>query len=239
MPKARDVLASFTLETIPTLDVAVRGALELFAEEPVPRIDIPFTQPLIVGSGNAEAAGRIMFEKRPAFFASESNVDAKLSSIASIDGVVVISASGGKHAPLIAQAARAAGKRVALITCNPAAPAKEFTDPGLAFVLPKNREPYTYNTSTYMGMILASTGEDPRAILGYLDTLDGLALPDFSRYQRFFMIVPTQFSGVTRMVQVKFTELFGRLVARDVETSEYMKHAVTVVPSDELFVSFG
>ena len=41
------------------------------------------------------------------------------------------------------------------------------------------------------------------------------------------------------MLQVKFIELFGRRIARDVETSEYMKHAVTVVPSDELFISFG
>ena len=41
------------------------------------------------------------------------------------------------------------------------------------------------------------------------------------------------------MLQVKFIELFGRRIARDVETSEYMKHAVTVVPSSELFISFG
>lgn len=41
------------------------------------------------------------------------------------------------------------------------------------------------------------------------------------------------------MLEVKFIELFGREIARDVETSEYMKHAVTVVPSNELFVSFG
>ena len=42
------------------------------------------------------------------------------------------------------------------------------------------------------------------------------------------------------MLNVKFIELFGRNIARDVETFEYlMKHATTVVPSDELFISFG
>jgi hypothetical protein len=41
------------------------------------------------------------------------------------------------------------------------------------------------------------------------------------------------------MLQVKFIELFGRNIARDIETSEYVRHATTVAPSDELFISFG
>ena len=41
------------------------------------------------------------------------------------------------------------------------------------------------------------------------------------------------------MLNIKFTELFGRRIARDVETIEYMKHATTVVPANELFISFG
>ena len=41
------------------------------------------------------------------------------------------------------------------------------------------------------------------------------------------------------MLKVKFIELFGRMIARDVETSEYMRHATTIVPADELFISFG
>ena len=41
------------------------------------------------------------------------------------------------------------------------------------------------------------------------------------------------------MLQVKFIELFGRNIARDVETSEYVQHATTIAPSNELFISFG
>ncbi|MCI0616828.1 hypothetical protein L0244_27945, partial [bacterium] len=108
------------------------------------------------------------------------------------------------------------------------------------YVFPKNREPYTYNTSTYMGMIIGKTGESPAEIMRFLsERVDDIALPNFSRYDKYFLIVPPKFSGIIRMLQVKFIELFGRRIARDVETSEYMKHAVTVVPSDELFISFG
>ena len=58
-----DILNTFTLDTIPDLDVAVLGALELFQKEKVPELDIKkYKWPLVVGSGNAEATGRIIFE---------------------------------------------------------------------------------------------------------------------------------------------------------------------------------
>ena len=69
--------------------------------------------------------------------------------------------------------------------------------------------------------------------------IDKIKLPNFRKYDKFYILVPIEFSGIIRMLQVKFIELFGRKVARDVETSEYVKHATTVVPSDELFLSFG
>ena len=236
-----DILAAFDLHNIPDLDVAVLGALELFQKTPPPNIDLnAYKRPLVVGSGNAEATGKIMFEDRDAIFASESNYEQKLTHIPAIDSVIVISASGGKHTPLIARRAKELGKHVALITNNPHAEAMQFVENGQTFVFPKNREPYTYNTSTYMGMILGKTGEDPAMIGAFIrERIDMLAMPDFSTYDKYFLIVPPQFSGIIRMLQVKFIELFGRRIARDVETSEYMKHAVTVVPSDELFVSFG
>jgi hypothetical protein len=51
--------------------------------------------------------------------------------------------------------------------------------------------------------------------------------------------MPSAFPEVIRMLHVKFTQLFGRTLARDIETFEYMRHATTVVPSNELFISFG
>jgi len=234
------ILNTFTLDTIPDLDVAVLGALELFQKEKLPRIEILYKRPLVVGSGNAEATGRIIFEDTDVVFASESNFESKLKHVPDIDGVILISASGGKHAPIIARRAKELGKRVSLITNNSNAPAKEFVEDKDLFVFPKNREPYTYNTSTYMGMILGRTRENPKEIQNFIEKyIDTISFPDLSRQNSYFFIIPPKFSGIIRMLQVKFIELFGRRIARDVETSEYMKHAVTVVPSDELFISFG
>jgi hypothetical protein len=223
------------------LDVAVLGALELFQKEKLPHLNIKkYKRPLVVGSGNAEATGRIIFEDTDAVFASESNFESKLKHIPDIDGVILISASGGKHAPIIAKHAKELGKSVTLITNNPNAEANKFVEDDKIFVFPKNREPYTYNTSTYLGMILGKTNEDPKKIHEFIqEQIDTIIFPDFSQYDSYFFIVPPRFSDIVRMLEVKFIELFGRKIARDVETSEYMKHAVTVVPSNELFVSFG
>lgn len=237
-------LDTFDLNTIPDLDVAVLGALELFQKEKLPQIDVSVYQhPLVVGSGNAEATGKIIFESSDAVFASESNYEEKLKSIKNIDGVVLLSASGEKHAPIIAEVAKRYGKHVTLITNSPHSSASQKLDnshPYDEYVFPKNREPYTYNTSTYMGMILGHTGENSEEIYRFIkEKIDAVSFPDFSKYDKFFLIVPPRFSGIIRMLGVKFIELFGRTIARDVETAEYMRHATTVVPSNELFISFG
>lgn len=244
MTKNITTLENFELNDIPNLDIAVLGALELFQQKSLPQIDISaYKHPLVVGSGNAEAAGRIIFDKIDAIFASESSFETKLKNIPAIDGVVIISASGEKHAPIIARVARDMGKPVTLITNSPnSSTSKEFTDEqGYSeYVFPKNREPYTYNTSTYMGMILGGTKENPAEIEKFInESIGTLQFPDFSKYDKYFLIVPPEFSGIIRMLQVKFIELFGRNIARDVETSEYVVHATTVAPSDELFISFG
>ncbi len=238
------LLETFTLENIPDLDTVVLGALELFQKETLPQIPFDaYKRPLVVGSGNAEATGRIIFEKTDAIFASESNYEEKLKSIGAIDGVILVSASGGKHAPIIAKKAKEMGKHVTLITNTPQSEASielDVINTDKEYVFPKNREPYTYNTSTYMGMILGYTGEDPARIASYIrDTIDTIDFSKCASFEKYYLIVPTQFSGIIRMLQVKFIELFGRNMARDVETSEYVKHATTVVPSHELFLSFG
>lgn len=236
-------LDTFDITSLPNLDVVVLGALELFQSAALPRIDIDFKRPLVVGSGNAEATGRIIFADSDAIFASESDYLSKLEKISDIDGVVLVSASGGKHAPIIARQVMDMGKSIALISnTTDSAASKEMQGYATAreFIFPKNREPYTYNTSTYMGMILGNTGEDPAAIYEYVQQqIATLTYPDFSRYDKYYLIVPPEFSGIIRMLQIKFIELFGRNIARDIETSEYVRHATTVAPADELFISFG
>lgn len=238
-----DTLNTFDINSLPNLDTVVLGALELFQTTPLPRLDIDFKRPLVVGSGNAEATGRIIFANSDAVFASESDYLSKLEKVSDIDGVVLVSASGGKHAPIIARQAMAIGKPIALITNTADSVASQElkqAQTSREFIYPKNREPYTYNASTYMGMILGSTGEDPAAIYKFIqEQTAALAYPDFSRYNKYYLIVPPEFSGIIRMLQIKFIELFGRNIARDIETSEYVRHATTVAPADELFISFG
>lgn len=239
-----DTLNRFTINTLPDLDAVVLGALELFCACDLPKIDLSaYKHPLVVGSGNAEATGRIIFAHSDAAFASESSYEVPLKNLPSIDGVVLISASGGKHAPTIAARARQLGKPVTLITNNPsslAAKALIGQGPQSVYVFPKNREPYTYNTSTYLGMILAATGEDAASIYDFINQHTAkLTFPDFSAFDKYYLIVPPQFSGIIRMLQIKFIELFGRNIARDIETSEYVAHATTVAESNELFISFG
>lgn len=239
-----EVMQNFGLKNIPNLDVCVLAALELFMKEKIPKMKIPYKRPLVVGSGNAAATGRIIFEKKDAVFADESTYESKLKNIKNIDGVVLLSASGAKHAPIIAKCSKKFRKHVTLITNSPNAPAKKDLDMKHEYdmyVFPKNREPYTYNTSTYMGMILGETKEDPKKIYDFIKKkIDKLKMPNFKKYKHYYLLIPEEFSGVIRLLNVKFIELFGRNISRDVETFEYIKHATTVVPvKDELFISFG
>ncbi len=111
--------------------------------------------PLVVGSGNGFYTGRILFRESPAFFASESEVEEKLQKIPAIEEVIVISASGEKHAPIILEAAKKYGKKTFLISSAKESSGKKIADTSSIF--PKFREPYTYNTSTYFGYIYGLT----------------------------------------------------------------------------------
>lgn len=244
MRDSMQILQNFRVDDLPNLDTVVLAALELFSSNSTPEIDTSiYKHPLVVGSGNAEATGKILFETADAIFASESNFEQKLQANPHIDGVVLISASGSKHAPIIAKRSKELGRHVTLITNTPNSQAAIELDTehdDEQFVFPKNREPYTYNTSTYMGMILGATKEDPAMIMKFInETFATVQLPDFTAYDKYYLIVPAKFSGIIRMLQVKFIELFGRNIARDIETDEYVAHATTVAPSNELFISFG
>jgi len=58
-----DTMRAFDEDHLPDLDVAVLGALELFSQESMPELNLDmFKRPLVVGSVNAAAVGRILFE---------------------------------------------------------------------------------------------------------------------------------------------------------------------------------
>ena len=59
----------FDESNLPDLDGVVLAALELFMRQGVPRLDLGrCKKPLVVGSGNAAATGRILPEKASAVF---------------------------------------------------------------------------------------------------------------------------------------------------------------------------
>lgn len=82
-------------------------------------------------------------------------MESKLKNISSITNVVVVSASGEKHAPIILNTAKDAGKQTLLISSSEKSTGRDIADTSI--IMPRVREPYTYNTSTYFGYMLAET----------------------------------------------------------------------------------
>ncbi len=235
-------MQTFTIDSLPDLDVAVLAALELFAQTALPDIDVhQFRRPLVVGSVNGAAAGRLLFADTDAVFADESSYIEKLDAVADIDGAVLISASGAKHAIEIARELQARSLPAILLTNNTEAPAREYVPEDRVLVFPKNREPYTYNTSTYMGLFFSRTKEDPAAISAFIKhTVAPLLPPNFADYKAYCLIIPPHYNAMREMFATKFDELFGPERVGRIFTSEQMKHAKTVVHSDaEYFISFG
>lgn len=235
-------LADFDLEHLPDLDTVVLSALELLKECSLPDSTVPYRRPLVVGSSGAAAVGRMLFANNDAVFADESGVEQALGKSPDVDGAVIISASGGKHAVGVAKTLREKGIETVLFTNNPEAPAKEFIAPENVRIFPKNREPYTYNTSTYLSMLLADTSESATDILQHIEKAveRRLSRAHLGTFGSFVMIVPPEFREVREMFRTKFDELFGPYLNVRAFTSEEIKHAKTVVTSgDELFIGFG
>ena len=224
------------------LDEIVLETLGFFRkQEKPPSLDTKtYNSPLVVWSGNGYYTGRILFRNVGAYFSSESEVEEKLKNISHITDVVVVSASGEKHAPIIVEIAKKYEKKTLLISSSSESSAKKLADTSV--IMPKIREPYTYNTSTYFGYMLA---ENPKLDLAELEkflreTLAHLAQEaQFEKYTSFCIVLPNQFVLLREMIETKFIELFGRKVARDVFTYEWMRHATTVVQDlKELFLCF-
>lgn len=235
-------IMSSDAQNLPTLDEVVQASLEYFSDTEVPRIDVQkHIRPLVVGSVNALSTGRIIFAETDAVFADEGTFHSVLARSKGIDAVYIFSASGGKHAVIIAEQLKASTLPVYLITSNPSAPARVHIPDERVFVFPHIREPYSYNTSTYMGMLLGAFSENPREILSFIEDTVLPAIPDnFKTYDSFVLTLPPEYGAFRDMLRTKFDELFAPLCSGRVFTSEEIKHAKIVIPSDtQGFVHFG
>lgn len=246
MKDARRTLGTFTLENLPDLDTAVCGALSLIQAAQLPSPPAPaLSHPLVIGSGNAATTGQILFKDVPdVVCATESDVDSYLQTPERFECAVLISASGGKHATEIAHKLRECGLARFLYTNNPEAPARPYFPEENVYVFPKNREPYTYNTSTYFSMVAAHEpsfqADSLHAFLAN-EVIPALEQNTHIRASRgFTFLLPPAVRVIIPMLRTKFDELFGIELTGRFFTLEEAKHAKTVVPSaEECFISLG
>lgn len=217
-------------------------ALDFFIKTPPRRLRLAARSfPLVVGSGNAYHTAQVIFAKRRALVANESTFAQVVSTYRplirnkTITEAIIISASGSKDSVWEIDLAKQVGLKTILLTCQKDSPAAQLADQVILYK--KIPEPYTYNVSTYLGMILSSTQEDPRFIKKYLKSL---RLPDFKKYRAFTFILPDHLSAVAPMLTIKRDELFGSQLSLRAFSFGEARHAKFVNPNKhELVISWG
>ncbi len=226
-----------------SLDQNVLQALDFFIKNPPPLIKVEqFKSPFVVGSGNAYNTGIALFSGKNAVLADESNfrLVMKHAETKTKDGVlkdaVVISASGGKDSVWEIELAKKYGLKTTLLTTKAQSRAAKIADTIIVFKsIP---EPYTYNVSTYMGMMLGATHENPSSIKKFIEDL---RMPDnFSRHTSYAFVVPDDFLPVCAMIDIKKSELFGPYLSLRAFSQGHARHAKFVIRSaEELVISLG
>jgi len=228
---------------LPNLNESVLAALDFFAKNKPPRLNLnQFNLPIVVGSGNAYNTGQIIFSGRPALITNESSFKKiltgykKLIKNKTITQALVISASGEKDSVWETKLAKKLGLKTTLLTCSPESSAAKLADRVITYK--KLAEPYTYNVSTYLGIILSATGEDPKKIQ---TAIEKLVLPkNFNKYQAYSFILPDEFAAVAPMLEIKRHELFGPCLSLRAFSFGEARHAKFVNNSGkELVISFG
>lgn len=230
-------------KNLPSLSESLITALNFFQDEGVPKfIELDDSLKIIVGSGNAYNTGKIIFSDKVAIFASESDFKAKLKSSKSlikkgiIKEVIIISASGEKDAVWEVKEAKKNKLKTILLTCSPKSSAAKLAHQ--VIVYSKIPEPQTYNISTYLGMILSKTKENPQKIEKFIKQLK---LPlNFKKYKAYSFILPDEFVNITPMLDIKKHELFGPHVSIRSFSQGEARHAKFVMPTkEELVISLG
>lgn len=195
-----------------SLSENVFKALDFFIKNKPPKINLDnISLPFIIGSGNAYTTGLMLFAGKAAIFADESNFKflikayQKVINKGLISNAIIISASGEKDSVWEIETAHKYKLNTILLTAQKKSSAAQIADK--VYVFDSIEEPYTYNVSTYLGMILAVTKENPSFIK---DFLSKLKLPsDFQKYKAYAFILPDKFMQICSMLDIKKSELFG------------------------------
>ncbi|MDA3803064.1 MAG: hypothetical protein PF488_04220 [Patescibacteria group bacterium] len=230
-------------QKLPNLNESLLQALEFFRSKKLNKLNTSsFNFPIVVGSGNAINTGKLLFGKQAALFASESNLKEMLKNYKKlfnkkiIKEAVVISASGEKDSVWEIKELKKLNLKITLLTCSPNSTAAKFADKNIIYS--KIPEPYTYNVSTYLGMILSSTEEKAQDIEKYIKKIK---LPNnFSSYKAFTFILPDKYAKLAPMLEIKRDELFGSRLSLRAFSEGQARHAKFVIPWEkELVISFG
>jgi len=228
---------------LPNLDESVLSALNFFIKNKPPRLNLKrFSFPIVVGSGNAYNTGLAIFGQQPAVVANESNFKQicrnyqALIKSRKITQAVIISASGEKDSIWEIKLAKKYGLETTLMTCNRDSGAAKIADRILVYS--KLPEPYTYNTSTYLGMFISASGEKAADIKKFITNLKlNKKLKDYRAYA---FIVHDKFGALPPMLDIKRHELFGPYLSLRAFSEGEARHAKFVHPWDkELVISLN
>lgn len=240
--KTSKITKNMTNITLPNIDETVIAALDFFSKNPPKKLDLKkYKNSIVVGSGNAYNIARAIFSTSAIAISNESDFKETLAEqkqlikTGLINKSIIISASGEKDSIWEIKLAKKYGLKTVLLTCNANSGASLLADK--VIVYQKLSEPYTYNVSTYLGMLLSITGEKAIDIKKYIM---GLKLPDFKRYKAYSFILPDKVASIVPMLEIKRDELFGPFVSLRAFSFGGARHAKFVNNSkDELVISLG
>lgn len=231
------------MEKIVNLDQDVIDSLKFLIKTPPPRLNLTqYSLPFVIGSGNALNTGKIIFSQKAVIFCDESSFKQSISAYTPImkkgfiKQAVIISASGEKDSVWETKLANDSGLKTTLLTTEPKSSAAKLANHVLSYR--KIAEPYTYNFSTYTGMILSSTNEPVAKILGLLNQIK---FPqNFEKYTSYSFILPDKYLHITPMLEIKRNELFGPHMALRAFTVGHARHAGFIHPWEkELVITIG
>ena len=226
-----------------SLSENVIQALDFLGNTTIPEVNLSvFELPFVVGSGNAYNTGLILFSETAAIVADESTYKQLLQAYGKaiksgmIQDAVIISASGEKDSVWEVDESKKQGLHTTLLTTKAGSSAAKIAD--TVHVFQSIAEPYTYNVSTYMGMMLAVTKENPEEIKSYIEKL---AYPsDFTKYDAYSFVLPDNYASICPMIDIKKSELFGPLLSLRAFPEGHARHAKFVIRTDkELVITIG
>ncbi len=229
------------MDNLITLEQNVIKALDFFISNPPVKFNpADFQLPFVVGSGNAYNTGLILFSQTAAIFSDESNFKNLISSFKPvikkglIKEAIIISASGEKDSVWEIELAQKNSLRTHLLTSKPKSSASQIADK--AYIFKSIAEPYTYNVSTYMGMILSAFNESAKVIKEFIDRLEFPV--NFSKYEAYSFVLPDSFAHICPMLDIKKSELFGPNLALRAFSQGHARHAKFVIRDNrELVIS--